>query len=48
LCIYDTVSIDALESWMLQLKADSSARKIQTKGSFELIKGMGRLLAPLL
>jgi cardiolipin synthase A/B len=48
LCIYDATSIDALESWMLQLKAGCSARKIPSRDSFGLIKGMGRLLAPLL
>ncbi len=48
LCMYDTVSIKELESWMHKLKADCSARKIKPKGSFEFIKSMGRLLAPLL
>ena len=48
LCIYDSDAIRQLEAWMLGLKTDCSARKLQSKRSFGLIEGMGRLFAPLL
>jgi cardiolipin synthase len=48
LCIYDTDAIRQLEAWMLGLKADCSGRKLQSKRSFGLIEGVGRLFAPLL
>lgn len=48
LCIYDSDVIRQLEAWMLGLKTDCSARKLQSKKSFGLIEGMGRLFAPLL
>jgi cardiolipin synthase len=48
LCIYDKPLIKQLETWMVALRKDSSMQQIQDSGSFELLKGMGRLLAPLL
>ena len=48
LCIYDTQLINLLENWMLGLRKDSSKRAMQPNASFEILKGMGRLLAPLL
>ncbi len=48
LCIYDSDVIRQLEAWMLGLKTDCSARKLQSKRSFGLIEGVGRLFAPLL
>jgi cardiolipin synthase A/B len=48
LCIHDANLIKQLETWMIGLREDSSRQQMQTKGSFELIKGMGRLFAPLL
>jgi cardiolipin synthase A/B len=48
LCIYDPALIKGLENWMLGLRKESSKQQIQANGSFELLKGMGRLLAPLL
>ena len=48
LCIYDTELINRLENWMQGLRKDSSKRPMQTNASFEILKGMGRLLAPLL
>ena len=48
LCIYDSDAIRQLETWMLGLKADCSARKLQPKKSFGLIESVGRLFAPLL
>ena len=48
LCIYDSDAIRQLETWMLRLKTDCSARKLQPKSSFGLIEGVGRLFAPLL
>jgi cardiolipin synthase len=48
LCIYDSDAITQLETWMLNLKADCSARKLKPKSSFGLIESMGRLFAPLL
>jgi cardiolipin synthase len=48
LCIYDSGVIRQLETWMLGLKTDCSARKLQPKSSFGLIESVGRLFAPLL
>jgi cardiolipin synthase len=48
LCIYDAALIKQLENWMLGLRKESAQQPLQSNGSFELIKGMGRLLAPLL
>jgi cardiolipin synthase len=48
LCIYDSDAIGQLETWMLGLKTDCSARKLQSKSPFALIEGVGRLFAPLL
>ena len=48
LCIYNSDAIIQLETWMLKLKEDCLARKLQPKSSFGLIEGMGRLFAPLL
>jgi cardiolipin synthase len=48
LCLYDTDLIKQVENWMLGLRNDSSKRPMQTNGSLELLRGMGRLLAPLL
>ena len=48
LCIYDSDAITQLETWMLNLKTDCSARKLKPKSSFGLIESMGRLFAPLL
>ena len=48
LCIYDSNVIRQLETWMLRLKTDCSARKLQPKSSFGLIESVGRLFAPLL
>ena len=48
LCLYDADLIKQLENWMLGLRKDSLKRPMQTNTSFELLKGMGRLLAPLL
>ena len=48
LCIYDSDAIRRLESWMLDLKTDCSARQRQPTRSFGLIESVGRLFAPLL
>ncbi len=48
LCIYDSDVIRQLETWMLGLKTECSARKLQPKSSFGLIESVGRLFAPLL
>jgi len=48
LCTYDLDAIRQLEAWMLRLKTDCSARKLQPKSSFGLIESVGRLFAPLL
>jgi cardiolipin synthase len=48
LCIYDSDAIIQLETWMLKLKEDCLARKLQPKSSFGLIESVGRLFAPLL
>jgi len=48
LCIYDSDAIRQLETWMLGLKTDCSARKPQPKSVFGLIESVGRLFAPLL
>ncbi len=48
LCIYDSDAIRQLDAWMLRLKTDCSVRKLQSKRSFGLIEGVGRLFAPLL
>lgn len=48
LCLYDADLVGQLEDWMLELRKDSSRRQLQTEGAFDLLKGMGRLLAPLL
>ena len=48
LCLYDSDAIRQLETWMLGLKTDCSARKLQPKSLFGLIESVGRLFAPLL
>jgi cardiolipin synthase len=48
LCIFDSDAIRQLENWMLKLKTDCSARKLQPKSAFGLVESVGRLLAPLL
>jgi len=48
LCIYDSDAISQLETWMLGLKKDCSARKLKSKSSFGLLESVGRLFAPLL
>ena len=48
LCLYDTDAIRQLETWMLKLRTDCSARKRQSKHSLGLIESVGRLFAPLL
>jgi cardiolipin synthase len=46
--IYDPGAIREIETWMLRLKEDCSARKTSAKDAIGLIEGMGRLFAPLL
>jgi len=48
LCLYDSDAIRQLEAWMLRLKTDCSARKLQPQSSFGLVESVGRLFAPLL
>ena len=48
LCIYDLDAIGQLESWMLDLREDSSARQPQPERAFGLIENVSRLFAPLL
>lgn len=48
LCIYDSEVIGELESWVLDLKKDCSARQLQSKPSVGLIESVARLFAPLL
>jgi len=48
LCIYDSDAIRQLETWMLGLKTDCSARNLHPKSPFGLIESVGRLFAPLL
>ncbi len=48
LCIYDADVIGQLESWMLGLRKDCSARTLRSKPSLDLIESIGRLFAPLL
>lgn len=48
LCLYDANQVKHMESWMLGLKKDSSEQPIRSSGTFDLIRNMGRLLAPLL
>ena len=48
LSIYDSEVIGQLESWMLALKMDCSARKLKPRRSFGLVESVGRLFAPLL
>jgi cardiolipin synthase len=48
LCIYDSETIGQLESWMIDLKTNCSARNLRPKTSFGLIESVGRLFAPLL
>jgi cardiolipin synthase len=48
LCIYDSDAIIQLETWMLKLREDCLARKLQPKSSFGLIESVARLFAPLL
>ncbi|MBU0991933.1 MAG: PLDc N-terminal domain-containing protein [Proteobacteria bacterium] len=48
LCMYDSDEIGQLESWMLDLKKDCSARKQPLRHSIGLIESVGRLFAPLL
>ena len=48
LCMYDSVAIGKLESWIMVLRKDCSARQLQAKRSSGLIESVGRLFAPLL
>ena len=48
LCIFDADAIRQIQDWMLRLKLDCSARKLQTKTSSGIFESVGRLFAPLL
>jgi cardiolipin synthase len=48
LCICDSDAFIQLETWMLKLREDCLARKLQPKSSFGVIESVARLFAPLL